>query len=151
MDFSSEILIDFGLNLAGYVIVTLLVYLMLSRRRRATGLSSDHRRLAGTSTVEPKTGSETVECRRTGDKMEFIPLSECEETPKTAANHHIENGRGTIGKPAASVSISRQENRRAIYREARRLLAGGKSQGDLLHRLPLTENEIEMLSVSGQA
>jgi hypothetical protein len=148
MDFSSEILIDFGLNMAGYVIVTLLVYLMLSRRRRATGHSSDHRRLAAASAMEPKAG---LEAGRAGDRMEFVPLSEHVETPQVATGRRIDAARAATEKPTLPVSISRQENRRAIYREARRLLAGGQSQSDLSRRLPLTEDEIEMLSVSGRA
>jgi len=34
MDFSTGVIIDFGLNLAGYVIVALLVYVLASRQRR---------------------------------------------------------------------------------------------------------------------
>jgi hypothetical protein len=121
---------------------------MLSRRRRATDPSSDHRRLAASSATEPKAG---LEDGFAGDKMEFVPLSGRGETPKVAVGRRIDAVRAATEKPTLPVSVSRQENRRAIYREARRLLAGGQSQTDLSRRLPLTEDEIEMLSVSGRA
>jgi hypothetical protein len=37
MEFSSDVLINFGLNLAGYVVVALLVYVLIARRLAAVG------------------------------------------------------------------------------------------------------------------
>lgn len=145
MDFSPEVLVDFGFNLAGYVIVTLLIYLVVGRRSR--------RDKATESIGAENSIAERIEAQQNkiapGDKsrMEFVAFN---ESPVQTFNKPA--SAKVPAQPAGQAhQVSRQENRREIYREARRLLARGKSGSELLGSLPLTEDEMEMLSFSRQA
>ncbi len=148
MEFSSEILIESGLNLAGYLIVAALLYILMSRRTpkasRPTTLP------AGSATAKnasaPVTPSATPTKQRPADQSVFIPLA-------AGASAAPSNDITRPVTPAQDVveQISRRENRREIYREARRLLAKGNSRRELMDKFPLTEDEIELLSVTGKA
>jgi hypothetical protein len=141
MDFSPEIMIDFGFNLAGYLVVTLLICVLLRRRKARHQTPVD----GNPNESEDKVKSATQETySRSDPSMEYVSLAASDSDDGN-------NSAGDAHRAAASGPASRQENRRAIYREARRLLARGKSGKELIGSLPLTEDEIEMLSVSGQA
>jgi len=145
MDFSPEVLIDFGFNLAGYAIAALLIYLVLGRRSRkikTTGSIAEALALKHRHKDRPINNSAE---RRS--PMEFVAFG---ERPEQAVNDAAET-RARIEPENQSRPLSRQESRRAIYREARRLLAKGRSGSELLSSLPLTEDEMEMLSFSRQA
>ncbi len=140
MEFSSDVLIEFGLNLTGYLLVALLVYLMVSRRRStraAARIQSAIAPPAAASAAPPQIRTESA-------APQFISL----------ASNRAGDGRGAP-RPAGAEPVSgadrRQANRRAIYAEARRLLARGASSRDLVQKLPLTEAEIELLSAIGNA
>jgi hypothetical protein len=143
MEFSSEILIESGLNLAGYLVVAALLYLLTARRtvrpprpgKRPTDVVA-HQTAAANSPV-------TV---RTADSPVFVSLAATAPSVRTEAGY-----RSAAPKPDVLTESSRRENRRAIYREARRLLAQGNSRRELLDKFPLTEDEIELLSVTGKA
>jgi hypothetical protein len=149
MDFSSDVLIDFGLNLAGFIVAAILIYVLLGKarhnKRPAVNVSNkimEVKKIAG-GAKDAVVGSRI--------DPEFIPLSQRIEGEKSIA---ISSDTSTddVTRPTSPITPEvRRKNRRAIYEEARRLLASGKSHGDLLHQLPLTEGELEMLSVAGKA
>jgi hypothetical protein len=153
MDFSSDVLIDFGLNLAGFLVVALLLYTLIGKKsaRGKTPVAAFQPRPvaipAAPVTLPPPTVKQPA-----GRDPEFVPLS----ARNSAASAEVERHRPAIAAvvddgPRRGLSVSRQQNRRAIYEEARRLLAGGKSRGELLSQLPVTEGELDMLTVAGKA
>jgi len=145
MDFSPEVLIDFGFNLAGYIIVTLLIYLVVGRRsRRVKATESIGKEI---SVAEKFEAQQNKIAPANKSRMEFVAFKEPPvQTFDDPASAKV------VAQPAGQAhQVSRQENRREIYREARRLLAKGKSGSELLGSLPLTEDEMEMLSFSQQA
>jgi len=141
MDFSSDVLIDFGLNLAGYLVAVVITYLLL-------GNSKERKKPAAqTATASfPREGKlpEMQTPASVASDPEYIPLAAKKERLSKVSRE---------SEPSVYplTPAARKENRRAIYQEARRLLASGKPRSDLLRQLPLTENELEMLSVTGQA
>lgn len=145
MDFSSDVLIDVGLNLAGYLVMALLVYLIVKKHPvndRATYAKSPAAKPEAAATVHsaamPRKAAPAIE-------PEFVSLL---ATKRPAA------GTGRPAPISADVSVSgewRRQNRRAIYAEARRLLARGDSPSDLMTKLPVTESELDMLTVTGRA
>lgn len=147
MDFSSNVMIDFGLNLIGYLVTTLLIYQLLSRRQRKIKIAMPTMPMSEEKQItrsEAKTDKKVMATKGS----EYIPLPDSlfpsrPQSPETTVLSEK--------KPAVTIdrNTNRQENRKAIYREARRLLAGGRSRNDLMERLPLTENEVDMLSVTG--
>jgi hypothetical protein len=150
MDFSSDVLIDFGLNLAGYIVVALLLYVLMGRRRREKQPKTvEH---AAATSPSPKVVSQPTKAAAPVrvEGPEFIPLAERVPRGRSgAAVSHVYGGDDEAAVPLTEAT--RKENRRAIYQEARRLLAMGKARRDLLDQLPLTEGELEMLSVAGKA
>jgi hypothetical protein len=146
MDFTSEIMIDFGLNLAGYLIVALMIYLLTGRRLKSVPASEEQFEAAVASTNGSKVKA-NPSLKASGALPEFIPLNQgaVEESPERKVTD------SRIGQTASLTAADRKENRRAIYQEARRLLAAGRPRDDLLEHLPLTEGELEMLSVGGKA
>ena len=135
MEFSSDVIVDFGLNLAGYVIVALLIFVLTGRRKKQVNAG-----IVVPAPTPPQVPSQARPVFAVGASAEpeFIALS---GSPKQ------------IGREASAVPTlpDRQKNRRAIYEEARRLLAAGKPQGELLRRLPVTESELDMLTAAGKA
>ena len=148
MDFSSDILIDFGLNLAGYLIVGLLVHQLLIRR--LTPVDQSKEALPATTDNAPAPQAEAASEPITRSAApEFIFLAEQEKTSAKVTSQvdaTVDDAPAPIGREA-----TRRADRRAICREAKRLLAKGKSQGELMQCLHLTENEVEMLSAAGKA
>jgi hypothetical protein len=149
MDFSSDVLIDFGLNLAGFVIAAVLIYILFGRtRQNMRPPAEDSKKIMEVKKIAGEAKDAVVGSRI---DPEFIPLSrriEGKEIIATSSGASKED----VTRPTSSMTPEvRRKNRRAIYEEARRLLASGKSHGDLLHQLPLTEGELEMLSVAGKA
>ena len=143
MDFSPETLIDFGLNLAGYAIVTLLVFLISNRRSSKKKAPSKEPENKMTTTPVARNKSAAAGTAR----MDFIAFAD----EKGGRSDEVLSMPASSDQSSETVPTSRQENRRAIYREARRLLARGKSGRDLMDSLPITEDEVEMLSFSRQA
>lgn len=148
MDFSFDILIDFGLNLAGYLLVGGLVYLLVTRRRAPIDKSGA---AAKTDRDDALAGriKEVPEIMPRPVVTEFIALADqnrISETVTSKVDATIDDEPTLIRRDA-----TRRADRRAICLEAKRLLAKGKSHGELLRQLPLTENELEMLSVAGKA
>jgi len=145
MEFSSEILIESGLNLAGYLVVAVLLYLMIGRRsstRTKQPALPSSPVAAPAPTISPAASAKP----RSADNPVFIPLgASASPTPTT------KTGKSVAPDTDVVEQISRRENRRAIYREARRLLALGNSRRELMDKFPLTEDEIELLSVAGKA
>lgn len=149
MDFSSNLLIDFGLNLAGYVIAALLIYLLAGMRRQRAAQPNRQEDTAS-SKCDPKIRKVNTSPAAAGP--EFIPLT----TARTdGCNANPVKAPGKIAEDADAKTLpatfSLQASRRAIYQEARRLLASGKTKSDLLRQLPLTDGELEMLTVAGKA
>jgi hypothetical protein len=135
MEFSSDVLVDFGLNLAGYIIVALLIFVLTGRRRKQVNAG-----MVVPVRTPPQVPSQARPISAVGasGEPEFIALS---GPPKQ------------IGREASAVPAlpDRQKNRRAIYEEARRLLAAGKPHGELLRQLPVTESELDILTAAGKA
>lgn len=139
MEFSSNVLIDFGLNLAGYMLAALLVYVLYRRTDRTARAEP----AAGTiRKAQPEKANpsppKSIE-RPPKPDPEFLPLSNRAQAPP-GGDREDEGG-----------ADWRRRNRHAIYEEARRLLAGGTSPSDLLSRLPVTESELDMLTVTNKA
>ncbi|MDD4051907.1 MAG: hypothetical protein PHR28_08430 [candidate division Zixibacteria bacterium] len=145
MEFSSGILIESGLNLAGYLVVAVLLYILIGRRtskqaKQAASPANAVAAMAPTVTLAPSPK------QRPADNPVFISLAA--GAPAAPSSHAVK----AIAPDSDVVEqISRRENRRAIYREARRLLALGNSRRELMDKFPLTEDEIELLSVAGKA
>ena len=135
MEFSSDVLVDFGLNLAGYIIVAILLFVLTGRRRKQVKAGA-----VQPASPPPQAPSQARPASAVGASAEpeFIALS---------------GSSRQLGKeaPAAPTLPDRQKNRRAIYDEARRLLAAGKPHGELLRQLPVTESELDMLTAAGKA
>lgn len=148
MDFSSDVLIDTGLNIAGYIVAALIIYLLTGwnkRRASAPGSATVAPAAAATGRSVPAPAISPAHVARA---PEFISLSGIRpEHDEGKAGAGIE----VAGAPGATSLSSRRDHRRAIYEEARRLLAAGKPRCDLLNQLPLTEGELEMLTVTGKA
>lgn len=147
MDFSSNVMIDFGLNLIGYLVITLLIYQLNSRRQRRINIALPAVSPGKEKQAAPSVPKTEKQVKAVSDS-EYIPLagSLFPSPPKAPQTTVSSENRQTI---TIDRNTNRQENRKAIYREARRLLAGGRSGNDLMAQLPLTENEVEMLSASG--
>lgn len=143
MEFSSDLLIESGLNLAGYLVVAALLYLLMSRRTKKP--ARPLRPAADPAAHQSAAANHPVKLRPT-DGSVFLSLASATPTPPTKAR-----SRSLTPEPDVRTEQSRRDNRRAIYREARRLLAQGNSRRELLDRFPLTEDEIELLSVTGKA
>ncbi|MFH1701042.1 MAG: hypothetical protein ABIE07_10690 [Candidatus Zixiibacteriota bacterium] len=146
MDFSQDVLIEFGLNLAGYLIVALLVLLLVNRRQ----------------VRKEKTGTETNNNRankKARQKIDIVtqPHPEYMSLKKswvaTAPLDVITDNQAKREEKINPVftSLDRQKNRREIYKQARKLMAGGKSNDELLEQLPLTVDELELISAAGNA
>ncbi|MCK5126303.1 MAG: hypothetical protein KAR42_08600 [candidate division Zixibacteria bacterium] len=162
MDFSSQTLIEFGLNLAGYLIVAALVYVLLQKRRTRKELSAEEKIKAQEHVIAPEPVRISLPTPRpilprtpispdskTLHDPEFVSFR---ETAQASDRPEIKTNTFELPFPPETVIVgNRRENRRAIYREARRLLAKGKPQRELLEQLPITEDELEILSVTGNA
>lgn len=144
MDFSTQTLIEFGLNLAGYIVVALLVYILL-RRKDAKPSPAAKEKSESADTIVIRKDTPILPSRQ---EPEFVPLSTRASQPAAAAARPASLPRQ---QPEPLVAVNRRENRRAIYREARRLLATGRPHNELLASLPITEDELDMLSVAGKA
>lgn len=152
MDFSLDVLTEFALNLAGYLIVTLLVFALVARRRQANKASAAAGHVNAVVPPVKETTPRTVLAAKADSGPEFLPLSGPQSRPTKAIREAKPHLAATeVEERPASLPVSRQENRRAIYRQARQLLAKGESHRELLNRLPLTDDEIAMLSVTGNA
>jgi len=152
MDFSLDVLIEFALNLAGYLIVTLLVFVLVARRRQAskTSTTTGHVNVVIPSVKE--TTPRAAVTAKASSGPEFLSLSGLPARP-VKENKGVKPRLASekVTEKPVSLTVSRQENRRAIYHQARQLLAKGASHRDLLSRLPLTDDEIAMLSATGNA
>lgn len=150
MEFSSDVLIDFGLNLAGYVVVALLVYVLIARRIVAIGPAAGEG-AAGIAGSPKESTTATLSDVKPAATPEFVSLLLPEKThsprgcDRDAVQTETDENRDATG------TEWRRQNRRAIYEEARRLLAHGSSRTDLLSKLPVTESELDMLTVTGRA
>lgn len=141
MDFSQDVMIEFGLNVAGYLAVALLV-LLLVRWRDGDKFRAKTRRVGEpirTGDLEITIGDSRAE--KTGP--EFVALPAGIKATVTGRPALAEISGGRLASPD-----ERQKNRQEIYRQARQLLARGRSGQELLDRLPLTEQELEMLSAA---
>ena len=148
MDFSPEVLIDFGLNLAGYLIAALMIYVIIGRRGRAQSQPAPEKKPATVAVQDQTIVTKPVVATADVPRAEFISLSGLAERPPAAAAARPSR---MVEPEFPMTAAARKENRRAIYQEARRLLAAGKARSDLLQKLPLTENELELLTVTGKA
>jgi hypothetical protein len=151
MEFSSTVLIDFGLNLAGYVIAAMLVYLFMGRVNRAA-----HSEPVAAATAEEKPApkisrSSSFVQRPPQPEVEFVALTKQKTEQAEPDEMSASESTSTRRNEDEGGADWRRRNRRAIYEEARRLLAGGTSRDDLLSRLPVTETELDMLTVTGKA
>lgn len=145
MELSSDVFIDFGLNLAGYIVAALMLYILTGRRRRRHS-EELHGEGRGNARAASSSRPENVIVREPAEsEPEFIALA---GDRRPAAEGAVGTGRSRM---PTSVRATRQENRRAIYHEARRLLASGTAHSEVLDQLPLTEGELELLSVAGKA
>jgi len=148
MDFSSDVLIDVGLNLAGYLVAALLI-LVIARKKQ----SKDTDVKESPAATKPQAAASTpvahqVRKATTVIDPEFVSLSETKAAP--AGSDRL--AAGPAATPGTPVSAEwRRQNRREIYAEARRLLARGDSPSDLMTKLPVTESELDMLTVAGRA
>ncbi len=153
MDFSTETIIEFGLNLAGYVVVALLVYILLRRRESARPKAKEAAKPIDSK--EKSSIADTKSIRKSASPAQNRPEPEFMILPKAAVPSVKPVAQPVAavrqGEPETIIGANRRENRRAIYREARRLLANGRSHNELLESLPITEDELEMLSVAGKA
>lgn len=146
MDFSQDVLIETGLNIAGYLIVALLVLLLVNRRQ---------------APKEEKAVSNNDNRVKKSKKQKIDIVSQ--STPEFLA---LNKSKGVVAEKDIAVEIpaeldentttvftsaDRQKNRREIYKQARKLMAGGKSNNELLEQLPLTEDEVELISTVGNA
>ncbi len=150
MDFSSDVLIDVGLNLAGYLVAALLVYLILKKHPVNNRTARKRPSASGPNTTASAAGASSPVAARPDVEPEFVSLSET----KSAAGGNDRPAHGATAPAGADVPVSgewRRQNRRAIYAEARRLLARGDSPSDLMTKLPVTESELDMLTVTGRA
>ena len=150
MELSSDVLIDFGLNQAGYLVAALLIYVLLGNRGRRQNRAACAG-AEGTAAPNPKT-PHRIPLSSSAEKKEpeFISLAASRggSDRRESAKSEVENDEKQTQSHSAP---DRRHNRRVIYREAMRLLASGTSRGDVLDQLPLTEGELEMLSVAGKA
>ena len=147
MDFSSNVMIDFGLNLIGYLVTTMLIYQLISRRQRKIKIATPTMPMSEEKQIT-RPDLKTDKQIKAPINSEYIPLAGSSFPSRPQSPETTVLSENTPMVPI-SRETNRQENRKAIYREARRLLAGGRSRNDLMERLPLTENEVDMLSVTG--
>lgn len=150
MDFSSDVLFDFGLSLAGYLFAALLIYMIVKRHLIEKRRSAEKTSAAQSQAVASADAVSSPKEISTATEPEFVSLSDT-KIIRTAAYRgpscEIEAG---IAGGAVSGEWRRQ-NRRAIYAEARRLLARGESPNDLMMKLPVTESELDMLKAAVKA
>ena len=141
MEFSQNTLIQFGLDIAGYLTIGVLLYVLLSRRLSRRDRSDQVEKLPVKPEVKPVP-------QVVSERGEFVNLPEPKEEKSFKV---IETPQSLRLSATKDSTMTRRENRRAIYQEARQLLANGHSRRDVMTRLPLTETELEMLSAAGQA
>ena len=147
MDFSQDVIIEFALNLGGYLIVLMLLLLLMKGKTAPKKEQLDHVVDDNASIEIPEKSVQPAAPSRKVDP-EFIAFQEDNRTKK------FDNNILPV-KEAEPVRHFTQEekrkNRREIYKEARRLLAKGHSGGDVMRSLPLTEDEVDILSIAGKA
>lgn len=150
MDFSSDVLIDFGLNLAGYLVVALLIYMIVKRRPAENRTAAKTTSAARPQAVISAGMASSPKLTQVMIEPEFVSLSETKIG--RAGADRPKSGALAAGEADGAVSGKwRRQDRRAIYAEARRLLARGDSPSDLMTKLPVTESELDMLTATGRA
>ncbi len=150
MDFSSDVLIDVGLNLAGYLVAALLIYLIVKKRPVDNCAVHKKSSAAKPGAAASVPGAPSSPKAAAAFEPEFVSLSDIRLAPTGAGRR----APGSSPSASADAPVSgewRRQNRRAIYAEARRLLARGDSPSDLMSKLPVTESELDMLTVTGRA
>ncbi len=156
MEMSQEMLIDFGLNLAGYLVVVILAYVLfrLPHRQRKSSQTAQRDELMPTPPQQTEAKPVAHSSRPSfGPQPDYIELAQMkvqatERTKQTTQITAETTKNRTTGRDAG---FSRRNNRREIYNQARDLLSKGKSSRELLQQLPITEGELEMLSLARKA
>lgn len=150
MEMSQEVLIDFGLNLAGYIVVVLLAYVLFRMPHRTRSKKSqpvnpvwDELNVAQSKPV--------VTAKTASTPLDYIALAEMKMKSTTGTRRRDQSEADVNPSGNRETSFTRRNNRREIYKQARELLSKGKSGRELLEKLPITEGELEMLSLARKA
>ena len=124
MDFSSDILIQFGLNLIGYMIAGLLVYILTAGVRKVAPSSIPTTGSAVAGLSQPQENPDSADAVTTADP-EIILLTD-NNPPAVKAPACESPSATTVGDGPEQKRInSRRDNRKAIYREAREFVQAG--------------------------
>jgi hypothetical protein len=150
MDFSSDILVSLALNIIGYLVAAALVAIILRNRKLEKEKPEPKMQTRDADPEMPPVRKQESPVQINDPGPEYISFSEMPRVQTNSANKNTAPDHAPV-KSIPHRPPTRQENRRAIYREARKLLAKGKTRDELLHRLPVTENELEMLTVAKRA
>lgn len=140
MELSQEVLIDFGLNLAGYIVVVLLAYVLFRMPQRSRKFKTKPLKTIREEIVRTEPSSVRAE-KPVLPQSDYIALSGMQSSAPAQSQRSSQ----------PDVVYNRRKNRREIYEQARKLLSKGKSSAELLEQLPITEGELEMLSMARKA
>lgn len=156
MEMSQELLIDFGLNLAGYLVVVILAYILfrLPYRQRKTSQTAVRDELTLTSPKQTEAKPVAHSSRPSAKSQpDYIELAQMKVQATEHSKQTVPIGAETTTnrRTGGDAVFSRRNNRREIYNQARELLSKGKSSRELLQQLPITEGELEMLSLARKA
>ena len=139
MDFSPEFLIDWSLNVAGYVVAGLLSVAIFSSFNR--NKKTAHQTITD-KTEETNLSTKPVSLPKnynTNSKLEFIKLGETASdfSQDSTSKNNTNNLTGVI-----------RRNRSEVLRVAREMLNAGASPEKIKSELPVSETELSLLSLN---
>jgi len=139
MDFSQEFIIDWSLNVAGYVVAGLLsvaLYSLFNRTKKSASLSAPDRI---TETLAHDTAMPSPRTFSSNRKIEFVKLGESapNNTRRNDTESNPENLTGAI-----------RRNRSEVLKIAREMLNAGATHDKIRNELPVSETELSLLSMN---
>ncbi len=139
LDLSQEVLVDFFLNVVGYLAaggLMLIVHsLFLARKQRRYALSS-----ASDISPNPSSSQDMPTTKRPAPEMEFIRLDD-------AGSSHLSHEPHTTQTRSSSSSFTgAHRNRIEVVGLARKMIEAGASAEKIRAVLPISEAELALLS-----
>lgn len=139
MDFSPEFIIDWSLNVAGYVVAGLLsvmIYSMFNRTKKTAD------QVVSNNSVEAIPTDKAVASPRefrTNSKLEFIKFGESDSQNQlySKSDNKSNDVKGII-----------RRNRPEVLRVAREMLNAGTSPEKIKNELPVSESELSLLRMN---
>ena len=147
MDISQELLIDTGLNMAGYILaalLTALLYSMISNRKKNETVA-DKEVLPNAEGKFTETVNVSREESEQSEELEYVQLGRMNVAPKgeTAISGYNKVASNYTDRDKRSSS---RRDRSEIIRVARQMIKAGASQEIIKSVLPVSDEELALLA-----